>query len=51
MITNCSKMTVAHYLKVLFLTNFHYATWQNMIVHPTFGDTKERHTVHMHKMF
>ena len=51
MITNCCKMTVAHHLKVLFLTNFHYATWQNMIVHPTFGDTKERHTVHMHKMF
>ena len=51
MIINSSKITVVEHLEVLFSTNFHHATRQNMIAHPTFGDIKERHTVCMHKMF
>lgn len=46
-----SKITVAEHSKVLFPTNFHYGIQQNMIVHPVFGDAKERHAVHTRKMF
>ena len=50
MTTSSSKISVAEHLEILFATTLYYATWQNMVVHPTLA-TNERHTVQMQRTF